>query len=177
MELGHSDLKNLRPKSLPCIKILNLRCVMGDTIDRLDISVYNLYAIRTRMIEQTVERYQLGQAGTVPPQTLIIDFYPKMNQLDILLGITAMFTPWAYFYPPKNFSYQRRSPFSFYRAAPSLGSFKDQEMLEEKLALVECSTPEESEEKAAITGCLKQVDKVNAWLSFIIGRIGQFLQG
>jgi Family of unknown function (DUF5399) len=150
---------------------------MAETIDKLDMSVYNLYAIRTKMIEQTNAQFQLDKAGSIPPQTSIIDYNPKMNELDILLGVVAMFTPWAYFYPPKNFRYQRRSPFAFHRVAPSLGSYKDQEALEEKLALIECSTPEEVSEKAAITGCLKQVDKLNEWLGFIVGRIGQFLQG
>lgn len=150
---------------------------MAETIDKLDMSVYNLYAIRTRMIEQTMAQFRLDKAGAIPPQTAIIDYYPRMNELDILLGVQAMFTPWAYFYPPKNFRFQRRSPFAFYRVAPSLGSFKDQEELEERVAAIECSTPEEVSEKAAITGCLKQVDKLNEWLSFIVGRVGQFLQG
>jgi hypothetical protein len=150
---------------------------MADTIDKLDMSVYNLYAIRTKMIEQTVALYQLDKAGAIPPQTSIIDYYPKMNELDILLGVASIFTPWAYFYPPKNFRYQRRSPFAFHRILPSLGSFQDQEELEEKLASIDCTTPDEVSEKAAITGCLKQITKINEWLSFIIGRIGQFLQG
>ena len=96
------------------------------TIDKLDLSVYNLYAIRTKMIEQTQELYQLDKAGTIPPQTMLVNFYPKMNELDILLGNIAMFTPWAYFYPPRNFRYQRRSPFAFHRVAPTLGLYKEQ---------------------------------------------------
>ncbi len=147
------------------------------TIDKFDLSVYNLYAIRTKMIEQTMATYRLDKAGEIPPQTFVVDLYPKLTELDILLGVTAIYTPWAYFYPPLNFRYQRRSPFAFYRVAPSLGSFKDQDELEEKLASIECSSPEEESEKQAITGCLKVVDKLNDWLGFIIGRIGQFLQG
>lgn len=147
------------------------------TIDKLDLSVYNLYAIRTKMIEQTQAQYQLDKAGMVPPQTMLVDIYPKMNELDILLGNIAMFTPWAYFYPPRNFRFQRRSPFAFHRVAPTLGSYKDQEELEERVASVECRSPEEESEKAAIAGCLKQIDKINEWLSFIVGRVGQFLQG
>lgn len=150
---------------------------MAETIDKLDMSVYNLYAIRTKMIEQTNAQFQLDKAGAIPPQISIVDYSPKMNELDILLGAVAMFTPWAYFYPPKNFRFQRRSPFAFHRVAPTLGSYKEQEALEEKIASIECSSPEEVSEKAAITSCLKQVDKLNEWLSFIVGRVGQFLQG
>lgn len=147
------------------------------TIDKLDLSVYNLYAIRTRMIEQFNAQVPLTSSGSIPPQTVLVDTYQKLTELDILLGIVPLFTPWAYFYPPKNFRLQRRSPFAFYRVAPSLGSLKDQEELEERLASISCSSPEEESEKAAIAGCLHQLDKINGWLGFIIGRVGQFLQG
>ena len=147
------------------------------TIDKLDMSVYNLYAIRTKMFEQINQQLSLDKAAAIPPQTAVLNIFPKMTELDILLGIVPLFTPWAYFYPPKNFYYQRRSPFAFYRVAPTLGSIKEQEEDEAKLAAVPCSSPEEEAEKAAITSCLKQVDKINGWLSFIIGRVGQFLQG
>lgn len=147
------------------------------TIDKLDMSVYNLYAVRTKMIEQINQQMQLDKAGSIPPQTLVQDLYPKLTELDILLGIVPLFTPWAYFYPPKNFRYQRRSPFAFFRVAPSLGSLKEQAEEEAKLADIECKSPEEEQEKAAIVRCFAQIDKINGWLSFIVGRVGQFLQG
>lgn len=147
------------------------------TIDKLDISVYNLYAIRTRMIEQINQQIQLDQASTIPPQTAIMDLYPKMTELDILLGIVPLFTPWAYFYPPINFRYQRRSPFAFYRVIPSMGSLKDQEKDEETLANIPTSSEEEEQEKTLLKGCFAQVNKINGWLGFIMGRVGQFLQG
>lgn len=147
------------------------------TIDQFDLSVYNLYAIRTKMIEQTVSQFQLDKAGSIPPQTMLVDLYPKMSEIDILLGVAAYFTPWAYFYPPINYRNLRRSPFAFHRVAPSLGSSKEQDEFEEKIASIECRSPEEESEKQAVLGCLKTVDKLNGWVGFIIGRIGQFLQG
>jgi hypothetical protein len=147
------------------------------TIDKLDLSVYNLYAVRTRMIEQINEQLQLDKAGTIPPQTVVLDMFPKLTELDILLGIVPLFTPWAYFYPPKNFRYQRRSPFSFFRGIPSMGSLKEQAEDEQKLADVPCDSPEEEQEKAVIVRCFAQIDKINGWMSFIVGRVGQFLQG
>lgn len=147
------------------------------TIDQLDISIYNLYAVRTRMLEQVNQQFRLSEAATIPPQTQLIDTFPKMTELDILLGVAPVVTPWAYFYPPKRFRFIRRSPFAFYRVAPTLGSLEKQDEDEEKVASMETETPEEEEEKNAILGCLQQIDKVNQWLSFIIGRIGQFLQG
>jgi hypothetical protein len=147
------------------------------TIDKLDLTVYNLYAIRTKMIEQTNEQYSLDRASSIPPQISVLSYYPKLSELDILLGIVPLFTPWAYFYPPKNFRYQRRSPFAFYRVAPSLGSLKEQADEEARLATIECHSPDEEAEKASIFRCLKQVDKINGWIGFIMGRIGQFLQG
>jgi len=147
------------------------------TIDRLDLSVYNLYAMRTKMIEQINQQMQLDQAATIPPQTFIVGYAPKLTELDILLGIVPMFTPWAYFYPPKRLRDLRRSPFSFFRVAPSLGSLADQEDSEKLLDSVECSSSEEEVEKAAIKGCFKQMEQINRWMGYIIGRVGQFLQG
>lgn len=147
------------------------------TIDKFDLSVYNLYAIRTKMIEQINQQYQFDKAASIPPQTAIVGMAPKLTELDILLGIVPLFTPWAYFYPPKNYRFQRRSSFAFFRVAPVLGSLKEQAEVEAKLAGLQCSTPEEEQEKAAIAGCFVTIDKINGWLSHIIGRVGQFLQG
>lgn len=147
------------------------------TIDQLDISIYNLYAIRTQMIEQTYRDLSLGEAATIPPQTQLIDIYPKLTELDILLGVVPVVTPWAYFYPPKHFRSIRRSPFSFFRVAPTLGSLESHEELEAQITSVKCHTKEEEKEKKALLGCLDVIDKINSWISFIVGRVGQFLQG
>jgi len=147
------------------------------TIDQLDISVYNMYAIRTRMFEQFNREIHLEEAVSIPPQIKMVDIYPKLTEMDLLLGVVPVVTPWAYFYPPRRFRRQRRSSFSFFRIAPSLGSFEEQEAEEAKLAGVRCKTVEEKEEKEILERCLAQVAKVNEWLSFIIGRVGQFLQG
>ncbi len=147
------------------------------TIDKLDLSVYNLYAMRTMMIEQIHQRLPLDQASSIPPQTFIVDNFPKLTEIDILLGIVPLFTPWAYFYPPKKFRDRRRSPFSFFRVAPSLGTLAEQENSEKLLDSVECHSPEEEVERAAIKGCFKQMEQINRWMGYIIGRVGQFLQG
>lgn len=147
------------------------------TIDKLDLSVYNLYAIRTRMVEQINQQLSLDKASSIPPQTQVMDIYPKLTELDILLGIVPLHTPWAYFFPPKDYRQIRRSPFAFFRVAPSLGSLEDQEKGEKILDSIVCSTPEEQKEKTAIKNCFKQIDQINRWLGYIIGRVGQFLQG
>lgn len=147
------------------------------TIDKLDLSVYNLYAMRTKMLEQINAQLRLEEASTIPPQTQVMDYYPKLTELDILLGIVPLNTPWAYFFPPKHFSASRRSPFAFYRVASSLGSYQKQEKDEQNARDQECETPEEEEEKEKILKCFKQIDKLNSWMGFIVGRIGQFLQG
>ncbi len=147
------------------------------TIDKLDMSVYNLYAVRTKMIEQIQQQLPLDKAGSIPVHTAIFDTYPRLTELDILLGIVPLFTPWAYFYPPKNYRLQRRSPFAFYRVAPAFGSLKEQAEDEAKLASIACQDEEEQAEKTVLTGCLKTIDKLNGWLGLIIGRVGQFLQG
>lgn len=147
------------------------------TIDKLDLSVYNLYAIRTKMIEQINQQYQLDKAASIPPQTLVMNVIPKLTELDLLLGIVPLHTPWAYFYPPKKFSFVRRSPFAFFRVAPSLGSLEDQERDARTLESIRCSSLEETKEKEVIQGCFKQIEQINRWLGYIIGRVGQFLQG
>jgi hypothetical protein len=147
------------------------------TIDQLDISVYNLYAMRTRMLEQINNELRLGEAASIPPQTAVVDYLPKMTELDLLLGVGPVVTPWAYFYPPKQFRTIRRSPFAFFRIAPSLGSLEKQDEDEEKAEAVVCETDEEENERSAMIGCLKEIRKINNWLSFIVGRVGQFLQG
>lgn len=149
------------------------------TIDKLDLSVYNLYAIRTSMVEQIREQFHLDQAASIPPQTLIVDIYPKMSEMQLLLGTVPLNLPYAYFLPPPKLRERivRRSPFAFWRVAPALGTYDEQEHDEEKLASYECATDEEEEEKSAITNCLQVVTKINGWLGHIVGRIGQFLQG
>lgn len=149
---------------------------MATTIDNLDISVYNLYALRTRMMEQISQEYHLSEAASVPPQTVMIDTMPRMTELDLLLGLVPVVTPWAYFFPPKQFRLLRRSPFRS-RVAPSFGSREKQDEDIEKLSNIPCRTLEEKEEKEAIGRCLDQMDKINDWIDFIMSRIGQFLQG
>jgi len=147
------------------------------TIDQLDLSIYNLYAVRTRMMEQFNRQIRLGEAHTIPPQTTMVDTFPKLTELDILLGVAPVVTPWAYFFPPQRFRYIRRSPFAFFRVAPTLGSLEKHSEDEVKLTQVKCESQEEEKEKEAILNCFRKVEEINDWLSFIVGRVGQFLQG
>jgi hypothetical protein len=148
------------------------------TVDNLDINVYNLYAVRTKMVEEINQQLRLDQAASIPPQTQVINYFPSLSELDILLGTVPLATPWAYFLlPPKKFTESRRTPFSFARVAPTLGSLDDRERIMERVESVEVHSKEEKEEKEKILACLKEIDKVNSWLKYIVGRIGQFLQG
>lgn len=147
------------------------------TIDNLDLSIYNLYALRTRMIEQTNTQLRLDQAGSIPPQIQILDSFPKPTEIDLLLGVVPLLTPWAYFFPPSAFRKRRRSPFGFARILPSLGDQEEQEKAEYAVALTECHTPEEEQEKQILSSCFVQITKINSWLSHIVGRIGMLLQG
>lgn len=147
------------------------------TIDQLDISVYNLYAVRTKMIEQINQQFHLEAATTIPAQLQVVNIYPQLTEIDLLLGIVPMHTPWAYFYPPKQLMTLRRSAFSFSRIAPSLKSIDDDGEEYQTLQSILCETPEEERERAILNSCFKQISKLNNWLGFIIGRIGQFLQG
>jgi hypothetical protein len=147
------------------------------TIDNLDISVYRLYAQRTKAIEETNNQFRLQEAASIPPQTLIVDAIPKLTELDILLGVVPYHTPWAFFFPPKTFDRTRRSSFSFSRVVPSLGTPEEQAEDERIVASTKCKTNEELEEQQMLARCFKQINKLNDMLGHIIGRIGQFLQG
>jgi len=147
------------------------------TVDKLEISVNYAYANRQQLIEEFNRQIRIDQASSIPPQTHILNIYPKLSELEMLLGIISYHTPWAYFFPPKKFRFLRRSPFAFHRIAPSLGSLQEQEEIEELLANLPCKSPEEKQEKEVIQACFKQINKINSWLGFIVGRIGQFLQG
>ena len=97
--------------------------------------------------------------------------------MDVLLGTSMVQYPWAFFFPPRHFQFQRRSPFGFFRVAPSLGSFEKEEENEKELDEVLCETEEEKKEKKTLKTCFEQIKKINNWISFIVGRVGQFLQG
>ncbi len=147
------------------------------TIDKLDIGIYIQYARRTQMIEQINQQYQLDKASTIAPQIQVVDLFPKLSEMELLLGTVTTHAPWAYFYPPKSFNNQRRSPFAFFRVIPSLGSKEKQQEDYSKLEAILCTTPEEVQEKEVINGCFQKIEYINGLINFIIGRIGQFLQG
>lgn len=147
------------------------------TIDKLDIGIYIQYARRTTMIEQINQQYHLDEAGSIPAQIQVLDVYPKLSEMEALLGVGPIQNPWAFFFPPPQFRFQRRSPFGFFRVAPSLGSFEEEEENEREFDDIQCTTEEEENEKKALKGCFEQIKKINGWISFIVGRVGQFLQG
>lgn len=148
------------------------------TIDNYDVNVYYQYAARTQTLEAIQEEFGLGEADRVPYHTTVVDTLPKRSEMELLLGVVGRtYTPWALFVAPKKYRRQRRSPFTHARIAPSLGSEDAQEAALANLAGIQCSSEEEEEEKAAIIRCFTQLSKLNRMLDFVIGRIGQFLQG
>ncbi len=148
------------------------------TIDNYDINIYYQYAARTQALEAIKEEFGLTEGNRVPYHTAVIDTMPKITEMELLLGIVgSSYTPWALFVAPQKFRRQRRSPFTHARIAPSLGSEESQEATLATLAGIQCSTAEEEEEKATILRCFGELSKLNKLLNFIIGRIGQFLQG
>lgn len=155
----------------------------GITIDKFDIGIYIQYAKRTQLMEQVLSQYHLREATSVPSQALIVNLYPKLAELDLLLGIATYSTTWAYFYAPKSYTEQRRSPFAFHRIIPIIGEQEHGEdgkregSEEDALEAVECKTPEEKQEKSTLKACFKQIEEINSLLRYIGGRIGQFLQG
>lgn len=145
------------------------------TIDKLDIGIYDLYARREALVAEINQQLRLQEAQDIPPQTNVLNLNPQLTQIDILLGIVPLNTPWAYFFPPKNKF--RRSPFVAFRVASTLGSIEDQAALFSFIQSISTESPEEEAEKAKILNCFKLLDTLNEWMGFIFGRKGQFLQG
>lgn len=150
---------------------------MPVTIDKLDLSWNDAYARRIQARYELNKQIHLDDASTIPPQIQIMNTYAQLSELDLLLGVVPMLMPWAYFQPPKKFFEKRKSPFSFARVIPSLKSTDEEGEEFIMLQEIKCKTPEEEMEKSILTNCFKEVSKINKWLSFIIGRVGQFLQG
>src|SRR5258708_1498713 len=140
------------------------------TIDKLDIGIYIQYAKRTQMKEDTYKEFRLQEASSIPPQTIVPSMLPLLSELDLLLGIVPMHTPWALFFPPKRIKIRRKSSFSFYRVAPTLGTLDEQEEKTAQLEEMVCETEEETKEKGVLLACFKQIDEINDWLSYIIGK-------
>lgn len=147
------------------------------TIDKLDLSVYSNYAMRITLIEQTNTQFRLEEASSIPAQLQMVDIYPRLTEFDLVLGIAHQALPWAYFYPPNTFKGLRRNPFAFFRIGPSFGSLEEQAQDERLLEEVPCKTPKDEAEKAIIRSCLKQMTYINSMINYIVGRVGQFLQG
>ncbi len=147
------------------------------TIDKLDVGIYVQYARRTSMLEQIHQEYHLDEAGSVPAQIQMLNLSPTLAEMERLLGVLRVQNPWAFFLPPTEFRYQRRSPFGFFRVAPSLGSFEEEEENERELEEMVCETEEDEKEKKILKNCFAQIKMINGWVGFIVGRVGQFLQG
>ena len=147
------------------------------TIDNIDIGVYIDYARRTQYVDEFTRQIRLREAESIPAQLQVVYLFPRMAEIDILLGVIPVTTPWAYFLPPKNFRAQRRSAFTFSRIVPLVNAFGAAESDEDKLKKQTLEGEEEEEERKTLLKCIGQIKKLNSWLSFIIGRMGQFLQG
>jgi len=146
------------------------------TIDMLDISVYNQYAIRSEMIRQFESQIQMAKASAIPTHTQVSDNIPKLPEIDILLGLRTAHASWAMFAPPKEFRELRRSPFvRRHRIAPSWE--EDQPAREEFLNEHQTEDEEEEKEKETLKECFSQMNTINSWLGEIIGNIGRFVQG
>lgn len=146
------------------------------TVDNFDIKVYIEYAQRAEFVEAVRREFRLGEAESIPPQTQVVDFQPKPSEIDLLLGVGKVATPWATFSPPPQFKSYRQSPFSIARVAPTLGSQTRQEAQEEKIGQIECRTAEEEREKHVLIACFQTISKVNGWLEHVVTRVLQFLQ-
>lgn len=147
------------------------------TIDQLDIKVYVDYARFTRSVELTEKTFHLGEAGFIPPQTAVPEYKPTLTEMELLLGIMPRYTPWAVFFPYSKFKFHRRPAFNKFRTATSMGSLEKQEADYAKLSSIKPDDEEEEKEKEILCECFEEIEEINGWISYIVGRMGQYLQG
>jgi hypothetical protein len=153
---------------------------MAVTIDKLDIGVYIQYARSIQLVEETKEEFQLDKASAIPPQTQLVDFAPKFAEVDLLLGyIPSKENQWAFFFPPRKFKDQRRSPFSRdkKKGFSILGDEKDEQILIELLDGVDCKTAEEEVEREILKTAVKRRKHINDMIDDVMNHIGMFVQG
>lgn len=154
---------------------------MAVTIDKLDIGVYIQYARSLELVEQVKEQFQLDKASSIPPQTQLVEFAPKIAEIELLMGIlSSRENPWAFFFPPMRFREHRRTPFS--RHQKRVKNAQGQDMSEDDYLLeliegVECKTEKESEEKELIKDAVKKRQSIEAMIEDIISHMGMFVQG
>lgn len=146
------------------------------TIDNLDMSVNVNYALRIMLSEQVNSQLRMTEAASIPPQLSVVNISPRVTELDLVLGVATVAPPWAYFYMPPHFRDMRRNPFAFFRVGPSFGSLANQEKDEEKIENIVCQTPQEEAQKQTLLSCLKGMSKINDMMSYVLGRVGQFLR-
>ena len=147
------------------------------TIDKLDFGVHIQYAERTQFVEGVKKEFGLDKAEAIPPHVQIVDTYARPNELELLVGVASVTTPWAIFVRPRLLRTRRRPSFTVARVAPSLGTTAEQQELEDMIESTDTGSPEEQREKIILLTCFAQINKLNDWLSHIIGRVQQFLQG
>jgi hypothetical protein len=147
------------------------------TIDQLDQSIHDLYAIRTQLVAETKKQFHLEEAPSVAAATYIQNISIQPSHLDLLLGYIPSATPWAYFSPPKRFNEMRKTPFTFGRIAPSLEDIDEESELFSRVEGQECDDQEEEKKKESILETFKMIHQLRSWAGEIIGKMGQFLQG
>ncbi|MGM0439918.1 MAG: DUF5399 family protein [Chlamydiota bacterium] len=147
------------------------------TVFDLDFNANIEYARRTSLVESVNQQFRFSEAHSVPAQIQIVDAYPRLLEMEALLGMIRYHAPWAMFMPPRKFYEQRRPSFTSYRVVPSLGSLEKQAADYAKITGYPAKTPKTKLEMRAIASCLEMVDQINEWISHVVGRIGQFLQG
>lgn len=147
------------------------------TIDKLGLDVYRDYAMRITLTQETNNQLRINEASTIPGQLQMVDISARLSEFDLVLGLAHKSMPWAYFDPPKNWGGLRRNPFAFFRVCPSFGSLADQERIEQEIENIPCKTPEDEAQKEKIKACMKKMGWINYMINYVMGKVGQFLQG
>lgn len=150
------------------------------TIDQIRNESHRDYANLKILAEQVSKEFPASAVTSLSGQVRIDTVTPQPTELDLLLGVVAVLTPWAMFLTPDSLYGKKRRmrvPFGVSRILPSLGSHEYCELLQQTVLAHLCTMHEEEREKSALDNFFAMLQKLDTWQNDIFNRIHQFMHG
>lgn len=146
------------------------------TIDKLGIGIHEHYVRQKSLQEQFETQYHVREAAGIHGQIRVISVSPQSSATDLLLGARSVGSRWATFPELEGYYTRNYSPFVFSTVAPGL-RLATEEGIEQRFRTIVCTTPQEQAEKEILHDVAKCIGELREMQEFIVGQLGQFLQG
>lgn len=148
------------------------------TIDSLGPDAYMRYAYTTDALEIRRRELKTEYEPTIRMDVEVLSFYPRIDNIDILLGLPRTRPSGAVYQSPDTFNLQRKSPFTFSRLAPWVFDYGDsEEALKELIQDIPCYNKEEEAERDSLLKLLGTLNEINSQLGYVANHVAQFLPG